>query len=102
MERILKYIAKKIEEQIKESGKTATEIAKVCGKTPQWLSNIIHQDSEIGIMDLITISNYLKVDITKFLPVPQKIDIEKMSMLEFVQYICQQELKKYCQYCKEK
>jgi len=86
MERIVKYIAGKIEEKIKASGKTATEIAKACGKTPGWLSNIIRQDSEIGIVDLITISKYLDVDITEFLPVPQKINIEKMSMLEFIQH----------------
>ena len=99
MVRIMDFIAEKIEQKIKKSNRTQTEIALACGKTPGWLNNIIHRKSEIGILDLIKISEILECDITEFLPVPQKIDVEKMSLLDFIKYICQKEIKNYCDSC---
>ena len=101
MERIMREVVKRLEKIIEESGKSKTNIAKACNHTPGWLNNILYQKVEIKASDLFKIAEYLERDISDFFPVPSKIDIEKISLVNLIRHIAHNECSKYCKYFRE-
>lgn len=106
MERIMKEVGEKIKSIIKkrkkEFGKeryTYEAIGKYCGYEKGWLSNICNQGTNINVVDLIKVAEYLEVELIDLLPIPKKIDIEKMTIIDLVRYIINKEFTGYCNLC---
>ena len=94
MEKIMREVAKKIEKIIELRKIKKNKLAKYCGHTSGWLNNILHEGKDIKIYDLLKIAEFLNVEITELLPVPQKLDVEKISFTDLVRYIAHNECKR--------
>ena len=95
MDEIMREVAKKIEEIIKKQRVNKIAVAKYCGHTAGWLNNILNEGKDIKIVDLLKIAEYLKTDITELLPVPQKLDIENMTLIDLIRHIAHNECVRY-------
>lgn len=94
-------VRKKLREILERREIKPIEIARLCGHGSSWISQLLnvenkkYQNQNILISDLIKIVNYLKIDVAELLPVPKKIDVEKMSLIDLMRLIARKECEKY-------
>ena len=95
MDVIMREIAERIESLMKERGVSKTDLARYCGHTPGWLNNILYEGKDIKLPDILKVAEFLKVHVIELLPVPQRLDIEKMTMRDLMRHIAREECEKY-------
>lgn len=101
MVRIMNYVAEKIEEIIKEKGLDKKDVAKACGRTPGWLTNITKKRRGIKVSDLVKLREVLDVRIEELLPLPKTLDISEMTLIDLIRHIIRKECGKYCDLMKK-
>lgn len=93
----MQEILKRIKEEIKKrKGLTQKKVARKIGVSASEFSKILNEDRPFKVNQLIKIAEVLDIKIEELFPGPERIDIEKMSMLDMVRIICKQEIDKYC------
>ena len=96
MVRIMQETLSIIKGEIKKRrGLTQKKVAKKIGLSPSEFSKILRNERPFKVIQLIKISEILEMRIEEFFPPVERIDIEKMSMLDMVRIICKREIENY-------
>ena len=96
MVRIVQEILARIKEEIKNrKGLTQKKVARKIGVSSSEFSKILAGDRPFKVTQLIKIAEIFDMKIEELFPGDERIDIEKMSMLEMVRIICKREIEKY-------
>ena len=96
MVRIVNEILARIKEEIKKRrGLTQKKVARKMGISPSEFSKILIGDRPFKVRQLIQIAEILEMDIQDLIPGDERIDVEKMSMLDMIRTICKKEIENY-------
>jgi len=97
MEKIVQETLSRIKEEIKKrKGLTQKKVARKIGVSASEFSKILNDERPFKVTQLIKIAEVLDVKIEELFPGVERIDVEKMSMLDLIRVICKQEIDKYC------
>ena len=96
MVRIVNEILARIKKEIKNrKGLTQKIVARRIGISPSEFSKILIGDRPFKVTQLIKIAEIFDMKIEELFPGDERIDIEKMSMIDLIKIICRKEIEGY-------